>query len=242
MVTLQKYGRSYNRNVLEIAGLSTDIKPIDKLENAHVVNGSVFIEIDTGKSYVFDEANKIWNQNVSSGGSNGMDGKSAYEIAVENGFEGTEAEWLVSLKGEKGDPGKDGAPGTPGVKGATGAAGIPGNDGRGVLSADVTYQAHTSGTVAPTGTWSNTVPTVAAGQYLWTKTLFTYTDDTDTTVYSVGRMGTNGSAGAKGDTGETGTTGAHPIGITLIKTDGVITGGTVTMSDTTTFEIAVTEE
>lgn len=53
---------------------------------------------------------------ASSGGSGekgdpGKNGKSAYEIAVDNGFEGTEQEWLNSLKGEKGDkgnPGKDG--------------------------------------------------------------------------------------------------------------------------------------
>ncbi|MBS1313906.1 MAG: hypothetical protein HP048_00970, partial [Clostridia bacterium] len=38
-------------------------------------------------------------------------GKSAYEIAVEHGFEGTEAEWLESLKG------KDGADGAPGKDG-----------------------------------------------------------------------------------------------------------------------------
>ncbi len=38
-------------------------------------------------------------------------GKSAYEIAVLNGFEGTEEEWIVSLKGEKGDKGEDGAAG-----------------------------------------------------------------------------------------------------------------------------------
>jgi hypothetical protein len=38
-------------------------------------------------------------------------GKSAYEIAVEHGFEGTEAEWLESLKG------KDGADGAPGADG-----------------------------------------------------------------------------------------------------------------------------
>jgi len=30
----------------------------------------------------------------------GDDGQSAYEIAVQNGFEGTEAEWLASLSGE----------------------------------------------------------------------------------------------------------------------------------------------
>lgn len=38
----------------------------------------------------------------------GNDGKSAYEIAVDNGFTGTEAEWLESLKGEKGEPGAGG--------------------------------------------------------------------------------------------------------------------------------------
>lgn len=36
----------------------------------------------------------------------GPQGKSAYEVAVDNGFAGTEAEWLASLKGERGDPGK----------------------------------------------------------------------------------------------------------------------------------------
>lgn len=44
-------------------------------------------------------------------GDPGVDGKSAYEVAVENGFEGTEQEWLDSLKGPKGDPGADGADG-----------------------------------------------------------------------------------------------------------------------------------
>lgn len=34
--------------------------------------------------------------------------KNAYQIAVENGFEGTEAEWIESLKGVKGDPGEPG--------------------------------------------------------------------------------------------------------------------------------------
>lgn len=38
--------------------------------------------------------------NNSSGSGGGTDGKSAYEIAVENGFEGTEQDWLASLKGK----------------------------------------------------------------------------------------------------------------------------------------------
>ncbi len=38
----------------------------------------------------------------------GQDGKSAYEIAVDEGFTGTAEEWLLSLKGDKGDPGEKG--------------------------------------------------------------------------------------------------------------------------------------
>lgn len=47
-------------------------------------------------------------------------GKSAYEVALQNGFTGTEADWLTSLKGQKGDagePGATGAKGDPGEKG-----------------------------------------------------------------------------------------------------------------------------
>lgn len=39
-------------------------------------------------------------------GESGNDGKSAYEVAVENGYKGTEAEWLISLVGENGKDGK----------------------------------------------------------------------------------------------------------------------------------------
>ncbi|MED4861354.1 collagen-like protein [Bacillus atrophaeus] len=53
-------------------------------------------------------------------------GKSAYDIAVDNGFSGTVEEWLASLKGEKGDKGSTGATGATGAKGATGVAGKDG--------------------------------------------------------------------------------------------------------------------
>jgi hypothetical protein len=39
----------------------------------------------------------------------GANGASAYEVAVEQGFVGTETEWLISLTGAKGDPGRDGS-------------------------------------------------------------------------------------------------------------------------------------
>ena len=63
-------------------------------------------------------------------GANGKDGRSAYEIALENGFVGTVAEWLESLKGRDGIDGKDGADGLPGKDGTNGKDGLPGKDGR----------------------------------------------------------------------------------------------------------------
>ena len=62
-------------------------------------------------------------------GKDGVDGKSAYEIAVDNGYPGTEQAWLASLKGEKGDKGDTGATGAKGEKGDTGAAGAKGEKG-----------------------------------------------------------------------------------------------------------------
>ena len=68
----------------------------------------------------------------------GADGASAYEIAVENGYTGTEAEWLTSLKGqkgergekgEKGDTGEQGLQGIQGEKGEKGDTGAAGKDG-----------------------------------------------------------------------------------------------------------------
>lgn len=74
-------------------------------------------------------------------------------------------------------------------------------DGRGVASTTVEYQASTSGTTVPTGTWSTIIPTVAAGSYLWTKTTTNYTSGDPTIGYSVARMGVNGAKGDKGETG-----------------------------------------
>ena len=63
-------------------------------------------------------------------GANGKDGHSAYEIAIENGFVGTAAEWLESLKGRDGIDGKDGLPGKDGADGLPGKDGTNGKDGK----------------------------------------------------------------------------------------------------------------
>lgn len=92
-------------------------------------------------------------------------------------------------------------------QGATGPAGTNGTDGKGIVSSATTYQAGTSGTTPPTGTWSTSIPSVSENQYLWTKIVLTYSDNTNSTAYSVGKMG------AKGETGSTGSTGATGNGI-----------------------------
>lgn len=84
-----------------------------------------------------------------------------------------------------------------------GTNGINGQNGTSVTvsSTSVTYQASSSGTTAPTGTWQSSVPSVANGQFLWTKTVVNYSDGKSTTSYSVAYKGTNGTNGKDGAAG-----------------------------------------
>ena len=76
--------------------------------------------------------------------------------------------------------------------------GAGGNAGKGISSTKVEYQAGSSGTVAPTGAWSTSIPSVGAGQFLWTRTTYTYTDTSTVTSYAVGMMGQKGDPGSAG--------------------------------------------
>lgn len=109
----------------------------------------------------------------------------------------------TGAKGDKGDTGATGAQGPKGDKGDTGET------GNGVESTSVTYQASTGGTTIPTGNWLSTIPTVAAGSYLWTRTIINYTDGSDSISYSVGKMGNTGTTGPKGDKGDKGDPGQN---------------------------------
>src|SRR5690606_35956089 len=64
--------------------------------------------------------NQIISITVIQGGGSGQDGKSAYEVAVENGYAGSETDWLASLKGADGQDGTNGADGQDGAKGDDG--------------------------------------------------------------------------------------------------------------------------
>lgn len=75
------------------------------------------------------------------------------------------------------------------IKGATGATGAALT----IVSTSVQYQAWSSGTQYPTGTWVNNPPAVTPGNYLWTRTIVNYSDGGQTVSYSVGRWGLDGS-------------------------------------------------
>ena len=85
------------------------------------------------------------------------------------------------------------------IKGDKGETGPAGHDGKGVKSYAITYQAGTSGVSYPTGSWSSTIPKVPNGQYLWSKTTLTYTDNTTSDTYSVAYFPVNGATGATGN-------------------------------------------
>lgn len=95
--------------------------------------------------------------------------------------------------------------GKTGPQGPAGNDGIAGKDGIGVKSTAITYQLGSSGTTKPTGTWSSTVPTLTKGQYLWTKTTWTYSDSTTEDGYSVSYIAKDGSSGSDGLPGKDGT-------------------------------------
>lgn len=95
--------------------------------------------------------------------------------------------------------------------GNDGNNGIAGKDGVGIKKTTITYAVGTSGTTAPTSGWNSQVPNVPAGQFLWTKTVWTYTDNTDETGYSVSKIGEKGEKGEKGERGAQGDRGPQGL-------------------------------
>lgn len=91
-------------------------------------------------------------------------------------------------------------------QGVNGTDGKNGTNGTSVTvsSQAVTYQKSTNGTTPPSGTWSSSIPTTSAGEYLWTRTVVTYSDGKSVTSYSVARHGLTGGKGDKGDKGNAG--------------------------------------
>lgn len=113
----------------------------------------------------------------------------------------------VCIAGAKGDTG---AKGDKGDKGDTGGTGATGATGKGVSSIVEQYYKSTSATALSGGSWSTTYPGWENGKYIWTRSVFTYSDKTTTTTTPICATGQKGSTGAKGDTGATGLPALQP--------------------------------
>lgn len=141
-------------------------------------------------------------------------GQSAYEVAVVNGFSGTQVQWLASLKG------KDGAKGDQGIQGVQGPTGknfeikktygsvaqMTSSNGAGLDDGDFVLIATT-----------NTNDVDNSKMYTWDGSKYVYLDDLSGAQGIKGDQGPQGIQGPKGDTGATGATG--PTGPQGVKGD-----------------------
>src|SRR5699024_9583981 len=78
---------------------------------------------------------------------------------------------------------------------------IAGKVGVGINDTLIEYAVNTSGTVKPTSGWTSAVPNTPQGQYLWTRTTWTYSDNTTEQGFTVARQGSNGQNGTNGTNG-----------------------------------------
>lgn len=118
-------------------------------------------------------------------GTNGLNGLSAYEIAKNGGFIGTEEDWLKSLKGADGAKGEQGEQGIQGIQGEQGEKGQNGADGIGIASSEINKNG---------------------------ELVITYSDNTINNLGVV--VGADGKDGTNGTNGIDGTNGKDGIGIT----------------------------
>ena len=198
-------------NLQELADkLKDQIKPGDTyypwIRYADDANGTGMSSVPEGKTYMAT----VYRKND--------------PIASDNP-EDYAGQW-VKVKGEDGSDGEDGKDGeqgpqgNPGPPGADGQDGLPGKDGLGIVSTQIMYAGSDSGTVKPTSGWTASVPTLAAGKYLWTETTWLYSDNTGEAGYSVSRIGKDGNTGKDGIAGKDG------VGIsnTVIEYVGAVSG------------------
>ena len=102
-----------------------------------------------------------------------------------------------------GKQGPKGPQGPQGPKGDRGNDGIAGKDGVGLKSTTITYGLSDSDSTQPTN-WTSQPQTLIKGKYLWTKTVWTYTDSSSETGYQktyIAKDGNDGNDGLPGKDG-----------------------------------------
>lgn len=96
-----------------------------------------------------------------------------------------------------------------GLNGQDGRDGIAGKNGVGIRGTTVLYGISASDSITP-GTWSQTPPKLVQGQWLWTKTVWAYTDNTSETGYQKVYIARDGNSGTDGIPGKAGADGRTP--------------------------------
>jgi len=100
-----------------------------KAGEASTSAGAAKADADRAEKASTNAANAATNAVKQAKEAGAFDGQSAYALAVQLGYTGSEADWIASLKGAKGDKGDKGDTGAQGPKGATGATGPQGPTG-----------------------------------------------------------------------------------------------------------------
>ena len=140
--TYQDSGINAVGDAFTIVKTYSSVQAMEDDYNNPEVKAGQFVMIDTGNveneedSRLYLKGNTEWKFISDLSGAQGIQGLSAYQVAVQHGFEGTEDEWLISLKGEKGETGPKGDKGDTGEKGATGERGPQGLQGERGLQGD----------------------------------------------------------------------------------------------------------
>ena len=176
----------------------------------------------------WQEGRYIWSRLKTTNGNGNVSYSAAACISGNTGAKGDTGargpQGEQGIQGEKGDTGAQGPQGEQGIqgeKGDTGARGPQGEQGiqgekgdpgNGINSTTVSYGVSDSPSVKPTS-WQDSIPTVAAGKYLWTRTIIDYTDPAvqDTVTFTYAKQGSTGAKGDKGDTGPQGPQGEQGI-------------------------------
>ena len=115
----------------------------------------------------------------------------------------------IKIKGEKGDKGERGEQGPKGVDGRNGNDGLPGRDGKpgkdgvGIRQTTILYGISDSDKTEPT-TWTEQPPTLVKEKWFWTKTSWSYTDNTVETSVQKVYIPRNGNDGLNGIPGKDG--------------------------------------
>lgn len=133
--TYQDSGINAVGDAFTIVKTYSSVQAMEDDYNNPEVKAGQFVMIDTGNveneedSRLYLKGDTEWKFISDLSGAQGIQGLSAYQVAVQHGFKGTEDEWLISLKGEKGETGPKGDKGDTGEKGATGERGPQGLQG-----------------------------------------------------------------------------------------------------------------